>query len=651
MSEITGTVIKLRDFLFDVDSQITIKYSDKRHPVLSFVKGRTLSIPDYQREIRWKKETLFALMNDISHRDKFLGNIILSSANDRDYYIIDGQQRLISLNMLVDYIKFEYGTEINDIDDLVRINLNCFDKFNIFRESKYNLKFVESSQRQVVSDSDKLNQIKSLSSLYKFIETSKIIDTADKARFFLENLKSCQINVIVADEEDVKKSTEYYIDVNLKGIKLDTEDIFKGYLLAQDASPDIRESWVQLKESWIKFDNNLDSLNLSNAYPLTKILEHYIYCHIFCKPEYSMIHMDEEFLLTDQCTVKGTVYYSNDHVIKVINNNSLMQEVIKGATRYINCLNAIVEDDGGVPACMKTYLKEIDSTERKIICNIIKKSVLDKTLIVPKMLVLKYFLKIESSSASKGICKEIFAVYFYTVLFMLFGDKKGDADKIKKLSKSNDFYKDLIHEIKSFVSTSKIATAHLIAISRWNSNFENEELQYKCKSLATIYNYFKLENNTVSITSAEGLNSFLSNEEKFSVEHFIINKSGTIKYLDDKDEYTLPENTRQYGTYIFNFIFIPRKLNGTVLGNYSLQKKLSILKKKNNLENIECEYSKMVISILDSMFKDVPDVKSLNEKETEELDKYWLVTFKREYPKFTTSVIDELIKRFRESIK
>lgn len=36
MSEITGTVIKLRDFLFDVDSQITIKYSDKKHPVLSF---------------------------------------------------------------------------------------------------------------------------------------------------------------------------------------------------------------------------------------------------------------------------------------------------------------------------------------------------------------------------------------------------------------------------------------------------------------------------------------------------------------------------------------------------------------------------------------------------------------------------------------
>ena len=391
-------------------------------------------------------------------------------------------------------------------------------------------------------------------------------------------------------------------------------------------------------------------MKLSNAYPLTKILEHYIYCHILRLPEYDMIRMDEEFLLTEQCMVKGTLYYSKDHVIKVINNNSLMREVITGAKRYIDCLNAIIDDDG-VPGCMKNYLKPLDSTERKIICNIIKKSVLDKTLIVPKMLVLKYFLKIEVSSANKKDCKEIFAVYFYTVLFMLFGDKKSDADKIKKLAKSNTFYKDLVDEIKSFVSTTKMATTNLIAISRWNSNFDNEDLQYKCKSLATIYNYFKLENNVVSVTSVDNLCSFLSNEEKYSVEHLIINKSGTIKYVDDKDEYNLPENTRQYGTYIFNFIFIPRSLNGTVLGNYSLQKKMNILNEENNLKDIDCEYSKMVLSILKDMFKGVINVKTLDEQEREELDKYWLVTFKREYPKYTAAVIDEIAKKFQENIK
>lgn len=215
MPEITGTVIKLRDFLFDVKTEISIKYNNKKYPVITFEKGRSLSIPDYQREIRWKKETLFDLMNDIYHCDKFLGNIILSSVGDNDYYIIDGQQRLVSLNMLVNYIKFEYGTEINDIEELVKINLNCFDKFDVFQSSKYSLKNVEDARSHAVEESDKLDQIKSLSALYQFIGTSKIIDTSDKARKFLENLKSCEVNIIVADEEDVKKSTEYYIDVNL----------------------------------------------------------------------------------------------------------------------------------------------------------------------------------------------------------------------------------------------------------------------------------------------------------------------------------------------------------------------------------------------------------------------------------------------------
>ena len=38
MSEITGTVIKLRDFLFDVDTQITIKYNGQSTPSLHLQK-------------------------------------------------------------------------------------------------------------------------------------------------------------------------------------------------------------------------------------------------------------------------------------------------------------------------------------------------------------------------------------------------------------------------------------------------------------------------------------------------------------------------------------------------------------------------------------------------------------------------------------
>lgn len=48
MSDITGTVIKLKDFLFNIATEIKIKYNGDNYPVLYFKEGRKLSVPDYQ---------------------------------------------------------------------------------------------------------------------------------------------------------------------------------------------------------------------------------------------------------------------------------------------------------------------------------------------------------------------------------------------------------------------------------------------------------------------------------------------------------------------------------------------------------------------------------------------------------------------------
>lgn len=110
MSNIKGTVTTLRQFLFNVESEVKTEVNGIKYPIIYFKKDRILSVPDYQREIRWQKETLFSLMNDISRGSKFLGNIILSSFGEKDFEIIDGQQRLVSLNMLITYDYFLLGT-------------------------------------------------------------------------------------------------------------------------------------------------------------------------------------------------------------------------------------------------------------------------------------------------------------------------------------------------------------------------------------------------------------------------------------------------------------------------------------------------------------------------------------------------------------
>ena len=646
MSNIKGTVTTLRQFLFNVESEVKTEVNGIKYPIIYFKKDRILSVPDYQREIRWQKETLFSLMNDISRGSKFLGNIILSSFGEKDFEIIDGQQRLVSLNMLITYIKSHYAEQITDIDELVTINVNCFDKFSVFREADYTLRNVDESIREDVKKSDKLGQIKILSELYSSISAEKILDTVAKAESFLENLKKCTINVIVSDDEDMKISTEYYIDVNLKGIKLDTEDIFKGYLFSQDSSKEIRDCWVELKESWMKFNERCNCKPEKSVYSLTKILEHYIYCHVLSKPEYKDVSINEKFTLDSPCEVNGTKYYLGDHVIKVIRNNTYMKEVLVGSKEYIDCLTEIIAADGGAPGCIRDLLKNIENNEVKIICNFIKKTILDKTLIVPKILILKYYLSICDGKAKKATCKNLYAIYFYNVLFMLFGDKKSDAENIKRISRSTEYYPEVVKAIKNFFEDGNISESRQIAIAKWNSNYENEALQYKCKSLATIYNYFTINNNSVEISSSDDVYNFLSDEDVYSIEHFIVNGSGSTTYVDGKDNYELPDSVKKYSAYIFNFIFVPKSINNDIFKNYSVRTKMELLSKSNRTSEIKCEYSKMIIDIVKDMFADEVTITDLNDSEQKELDKYWLVTFKYEYSRFTSRVIDKLLDHF-----
>lgn len=54
----------------------------------------------------------------------------------------------------------------------------------------------------------------------------------------------------------------------------------------------------------------------------------------------------------------------------------------------------------------------------------------------------------------------------------------------------------------------------------------------------------------------------------------------------------------------------------------------------------------MIINIVKDMFADEVTITDLNDSEQRELDKYWLVTFKYEYSRFTSRVIDKLLDHF-----
>lgn len=136
------------------------------------------------------------------------------------------------------------------------------------------------------------------------------------------------------------------------------------------------------------------------------------------------------------------------------------------------------------------------------------------------------------------------------------------------------------------------------------------------------------------------LYKFITNDEVFSIEHFIISESkNRVILVQDNKEYTVNETIyKRYVNNFFNFIFIDRETN-SLLGNNWLPKKMEILRNKK----IECEYSKMIVQNLSKLQKEFE--KRGGEKYKDNLDLFFTRDYKDVYIEYTRSVLKKIIDR------
>ena len=196
-------------------------------------------------------------------------------------------------------------------------------------------------------------------------------------------------------------------------------------------------------------------------------------------------------------------------------------------------------------------------------------------------------------------------------------------------------------QIDGYFALERITDARLLAQYKFGQNEDEEDQRFRCKSLATIYNYFINQNDKVSVRKGQmnELYKFITDDEAFSVEHFIISETKNKKFIVQDKEYTIDETIyKRYVNNFFNFIFIDRKLNSE-LGNNWLPKKLEILKKYK----IPCEYSKMIMEKADKLGKEFDKRGGNNYKD--KLDLFFAREYKEIYIEYTRSALDDIIKR------
>lgn len=654
MYDLLGIIAPLKKFISETDESISIPTSSRDMNILSLKASRSYIIPDFQREIRWGNENVAQLIEDISSGPKYLGNVILTQHSEDNFSIIDGQQRITILTMILLCIKKNYNEEI-DVFSPCKLKIESFSEFQNVLSKNFHKDLLEDD---TVILSDKLHQRYKYYELWQFILSHPMISDQISAEHFLDNLGKSTINIILNKSTDISDGIRYFIDVNLKGKQLDTEDIFKSYLFKSDPRPEIRNEWYRLKE------NSTQASLYKMSYPLLKFLEHYFYCDLYQNPKYKGLEFGENFLNKREFTTHEAnpkTFREGVHIIELIRNKTYMLHSLQNLNSAIEVMNVVVESRS-TTAQFEEYFSDstgtnkkpkLDQVELKIIHNIIGKILKDnKTL--PKALVMKYILStlLKKGPRSKAELRKIYGVYVLAVLFTIFENKKS-KDALLSVLKADDetWYQELITQIKSYFSPDKITDTRLLAQYKLAANEEEADYRFRCKSLATLYNFFEIKGDQVSIVSGKNkdLYTFIEDDNSFSLEHFIISDTESKKtkiILDGKElEYQYEQSFyKKYVNSLFNFIFIPSELNSN-LGNYWLPHKLSQI----NIDELKCDYTRMYLNKVQNLGSAIEKIPQDEQQYKGRLDSFYFRTFKEHYIDFARSILKEVIEKIKSA--
>ncbi len=656
MADIEGTVCSVEKFLSTQKVEFFMSSEQEEKVQFSLAAGRKYIIPYFQREIRWKQENMIELLKDIDDGSCFLGNIILTNTKYGEYEILDGQQRLTALLMITIYLHNTYEKIFIKKFDFCPIENQGFEKLMLLIENGFDDKKLSDEEREALEASDIYKQKENYKRLWEIIGESNIIHP-EKVAVYWDKLRKCKLNVIVNNEKDSKSSIRYFLDVNVKGVKLDTEDIFKAYLFSNTASrslnEDIFEKWKEIKKASI----HLNSIK-GKIYPLMLTVSQYFYCDLYLSnpSRYKNLEFYDNFTLKRKLeTSNGVTYQKGEHIIKTINDNQYMLKALDEMTGFLNFVSDVIENDQPGQKQRELLRKrgKIEVGEGKIIYNFIKKIMLD-TLDAPKILVMKYVLDVMmNENSSKSDYKKIYGVYFLSILFVLFGEKKSSAE-ISNIVRAKDWYAELMKQIKKYLNPAESAMKQVDVQKKYTIKDNDQDDKFRCKSLATVYNFFEIKKDgtnggeTVGIKKGKltELAEYVTNDRDYSIEHFVINDKGNYsinvgsRILEDKYPSGIGVNSKS----LFNFIFIPQKHNNE-MDNMLLCDKMDYIEK--NVE-INCEYSQMAYDIFKNNMKPFPVIAAsdTDDEAKKKWRDYYVNDFRNQYAACVKLIVENVQYKF-----
>jgi uncharacterized protein with ParB-like and HNH nuclease domain len=243
-------------------------------------------VPRFQRDYAWDREQWEDLWSDIEtikdEQYHYMGYIVLQRKSQHDFEVIDGQQRLITLSLVVlaamknIQLLIDKGDEAKEnkerlgvltdryIGSKNPISLKVDSKLSLNRNNGSNFKVI-CSTLEAPNKRGQTNTNKLLNKCFKFFEAKKMGNTGQEIAKFIEQVSSGMIftKIVVQDDLNAYKVFE---TLNARGVQLSTPDLLKNYIFSVVTKDNnvSDEDLNELDESWSEIVSQLGESNFTD---------------------------------------------------------------------------------------------------------------------------------------------------------------------------------------------------------------------------------------------------------------------------------------------------------------------------------------------------------------------------------------------------
>lgn len=223
--------------------------------------GRTFRVPAYQRDYSWNEEQWEDLWNDVQDlrkdRDEshYMGALVVEAQSDRQFEIIDGQQRLATLSLLALAVIARLG-ELDESPEEAARNaeraralrsrfIGEKDPASLIESSKLSLNQTDNAfyQEYLVQLRPPLNprgldrSNRLLWDCFRYftrcIEADPSLDDGERLAGLLSETVGRQLMFILIAVEDELNAYTVFETLNARGLELSATDLLKNYLFSR----------------------------------------------------------------------------------------------------------------------------------------------------------------------------------------------------------------------------------------------------------------------------------------------------------------------------------------------------------------------------------------------------------------------------------